>query len=342
MRRILTLVLIWALILPTQVGATVASAASKPVSIKINGQPARFTDALIRDGNIMVRAEDIHTCGLADCSTTKAGPLIFSSQGVTITLTPGSRQATVNKLPFTMKQPTIKQSSHVMVPLEFVCKAFGYSYSQRGAAVSISLPQPAPKPQGGLNSITGRVTFAGTPLRGISLRLVNRDEGSGFVEGCEAKSDSHGAFKFASLPNGAYCVYAYIGDNPGYFNRMSEKTTLAGGSYSKVADIHMGRILSISNPKSGATVAPVSGKISLSCSPCLTASGYRFTVIDSASKVAVAETTSAKPSVRIPMSDLVEGREYVWQVESLDAYGEFLGGSPGCGTEPWTFTVRKK
>jgi hypothetical protein len=268
--------------------------------------------------------------------------VILSSQGVTITLAQGSRQATVNKLPFTMKQPAMKQGGHIMVPLEFACKAFGYGYSQKGAAVAINVPQPSPKPQGGLNSITGRVTFAGTPLSGINLRLVDRDQGSGFVEGYEAKSDSQGAFKFASLPNGTYCVYAYIGDNPGYFNRMSEKATLAGGSYAKVADIHMGRILSISTPKSGTTVAPVNGKIPLSCNACSSASGYRFTVIDSDSKVAVAEITSARPSAQIPMSDLVEGREYVWQVESLDAYGQFLGGSPGCGTDPWTFTVRKK
>jgi hypothetical protein len=341
MRLTPVMVFICALLLPYGIGR--AEAPAPLVSITINGHPARFVSPVMRGGSVMVRCKDFEKIGWARYEKRNDGSALLRSQGVTITLTPGSRAATVNKLPFTMKQPALKSANQILAPLEFVCKALGYSCELKSGIVKIKAPvRTSTEPKAGLNSIAGRITYAGAAVSGIRLRLANRDQGGAFIKGYSAKSDAHGTFNFGGLPNGTYSVYAYIGDNPDFFNRMSEKITLSEGTYAKVRDICMGRILQPASPKRGGSVAVVDGKISLTCTACPTAAKYRFAVLDSKSRDMVCEATSANCSVDIAASDLEPGREYVWQVQSMDASGEFLGGSPGCGPLPWTFKVGKK
>jgi hypothetical protein len=185
-------------------------------------------------------------------------------------------------------------------------------------------------------AIYGKVLFGGLPLPDVVLRLV-RDADSAFVPGVTARTDSQGSYRFTKVAAGRYRVYAYVGDNPDYFNR--ETTALRVGDADVVAPvITMGRVIRPVQPPPGARL-PQAPRLSFQWTPCPGAARYEFTVIDPETHEEVAFAVVTAATAGIPGGALTLGRRYHCQVLALTGEGAVLGSTPGRGASPWSVTV---
>jgi hypothetical protein len=99
-------------------------------------------------------------------------------------------------------------------------------------------------------------------------------------------------------------------------------------------------------PKIGETVALADVK--LSWPPCPAATTYAVIATDLQTNQQVFSTSLPAPTgsqpvsaieTTLPQAQLQAGHTYRWSVQALDESGKFVGGTPGCGSPPWTFTV---
>lgn len=188
----------------------------------------------------------------------------------------------------------------------------------------------------GTGAVSGKVVFGGLPLPDVVLRLV-RDSDSSFVPGVTARTDRRGSYRFTEVPAGRYRVYAYVGDNPDYFNRETAAFALRDGEV-VAPTIAMGRVIRPRRPLPGARV-PSAERLSFEWTPCPGAARYEFTVTDPETHEEVAFEVVTTPTVTIPGSALTLGRRYQCQVLALTGNGEVLGATPGRGAPPWLVTI---
>jgi TolA-binding protein len=352
----------------------VASSAFSATALKgrvavVDGRPIALT-CVADNGQTLVWIQDLEAMGWGKVA--KSGNSVaLQGDAITLTFKAGSPTVMVNQLTVTAQIAAKVVGGKFMVPLQFVCKTLGYSCGTAvepvtrissvqarpaahprtasnvsGAGAEPSSPSiAAPKythisipGAGGRNRIVGRVTFGGKPLASIKLKLVKPDGGLLTPDRTATTADD-GQFAFNDVPEGQYRVYAYVGDNPEYFNRASPPVSLYKGVEATVSDISLGKILHPVSPTVGDAVAPVYGKAGFSCTTCQPAKEYHFTVTEVSSDKPVVSGSSDKPSITLDVSSLEFGHKYLWRVTATDSNRDFIGGSPGNGSTPWIFTV---
>ncbi len=178
----------------------------------------------------------------------------------------------------------------------------------------------------------GGVRFNELPLSGVVLRLVRASD-STFVPDTSTRTDANGRYSFLGLRSGRYRVYAYVGDNPDYFNRETVTFTL-GASGVVVPTISMGRIIRPVRPRPQARI-PAAERLRFEWTPCPGAASYEFTVNDPETHEEVALKTVRTPEAMIPGSALTPGRRYQCRVLASNEKGDFVGATPGMGAPPW-------
>jgi len=286
---------------------------------------------LQQNGALLLWARDLETSGLARFSHDPATrTLTFTRQNVCLSMRPLSHTAQINGMPVPLRTPASIIQGRAMVPGRFVLDALGLSH--------VSIPAAGVPSHSRQNSdaICGRVLYAGRPLSGITLRLVRADDFT-FIPDLRARTGAAGRYCFGNIPPGNYRIYAYVGDNPRYFNRVTARIELSGRAAQAPA-INMGRMLHAGDPPQAAIISPSPDMI-FTWSPCPHAGEYHLSITDAESSEEVFSATTSAPRALVNLSHLNPGREYTWRVTATDAAGAFLGGSPGSGAEPWTFSV---
>ncbi|MDH4179712.1 MAG: carboxypeptidase-like regulatory domain-containing protein, partial [Armatimonadota bacterium] len=240
-----------------------------------------------------------------------------------------------------LPHPAVLSEGRLMVPLFFLCRKLGITAEFRPpAVVNLELPERAAAEggdtAGSVGVIVGRVLFGGRSLSGAVLRLV-RDSDLTFVPDIKARTDTNGRYRFTDLPPGRYRVYAYVGDNPDYFNR--ETSPLRVTHTEVVAPtISMGRIIRPVRPRREARV-PLAEWLQFEWTSCPGAASYELTITDPESHEEVVFKTVRTPKAVIPGAALVLGRRYQCRVLALTESGDFLGATPGMGVPPWSIMI---
>jgi hypothetical protein len=159
-----------------------------------------------------------------------------------------------------------------------------------------------------------------------------------FVRGARAASGSDGEYEFTGVPAGAYHVYAYVGDNPRYFNRQTKSTRVLAHT-ARAEDLELGMVLERLEPRAGEVIA-AGGSIGFRWSECPGAAEYVLTIVEEPTGEEVFATRTQAPDASVPQGRFTSGHTYVWRVTAESGDGAFLGASPGAGGQPWSFTVR--
>ncbi len=278
-------------------------------------------------GELQVWARDFEQSGLARVTfDARTQTLWFVRGNVRLELRLGSQTARLNGLPVRVPVPARRIAGRVMVPARFVLSALGLGHARIASPAAASAPA----------TISGRVLYAGHPRAGIVLRLVRADEFA-FVPDLRARTDAEGRYSFSHVPDGAYRVYAYVGDNPGCFNRVTARLEVKGRTV-EAPDINLGRILEPEDPPRRAILSPAADIVFI-WSPCPRAVHYHLSVMDPATSEEVFSGATSAPHALVDLSRMSPGHRYEWRVTATDAAGAFLGASPGSGAEPWTFSV---
>lgn len=364
------------------IGSSVFAAVPRADKVAVvDGRPVTLTCA-VEKGHDLVWIRDIVALGWGAIEAPEKGSVVLRGDGITIRFKTGDPRVAVNKLIVTAPVAPQIMAGKLMVPLDFLCGAFGYSFGTRMEAVariSTSALRPDTRPptakktspvggsgapkreatvsiaylstqtlpgttdvaRSGGNRIVGRVTFAGEPVPSIKLRLIKPDGGL-ITPDRTTKTDEKGQYAFNEVPHGDYRVYAYVGDNPDYFNRASATVSLTKGMEATVSDMIMGKILHPISPGADEAVALKYGRTQFECTRCDSAREYNFSVTEASSATSIISASSEKPTVSIDLSSLETGRRYVWRVTAIDANGDVLGGSPGVGSQPWAFSITQR
>jgi hypothetical protein len=303
------------------------------------------------DGEILVMARDLERIGIVDLRwQEQTSSAAMTAGDVTIEFRPGSRTARVTVIarsgrPVETQEPLAVpaelSNGHLMVPLFFVCGKLGVTIETRSRdVVSLRRPVPARTEDGAAEhargTIVGRVLFNGLPLSGALLRPV-RESDSAFVPDTEARTDANGRYRFAGLRPGRYRVYAYVGDNPDYFNRETATFTVSAGEVA-APTISMGRIIRPVRPLPQARI-PFGERLRFEWTPCPGAASYEFTVTDPETHEEVAFKTVRISEAIIPGSALTPGRRYQCRVLGLNENSGFVGATPGMGAPPWVVVM---
>ncbi len=195
---------------------------------------------------------------------------------------------------------------------------------------------PGRSSAGVTGAVSGRVMFGGLPLPDVVLRLV-RDSDSTFVPGVTARTEARGSYRFAGVPAGRYRVYAYVGDNPDYFNRETAAFAVRAGEV-VAPTIVMGRVIHPRRPLPGTRV-PFAERLSFEWTLCPGAARYEFTVTDPETHEEVAFEPVTAATATVSGDALTLGRRYECQVLALTGNDEVLGATPGRGAPPWSVTI---
>ncbi|MGD0113048.1 MAG: hypothetical protein ABSD48_14400 [Armatimonadota bacterium] len=351
-RSLVSLDLAFSLSLAVLVATGVALASPAKPSIIVNGRGTGVKAAQVApDGQVMVWVRDLERMGLAKAgwdgrsrSAVLVGPgvrIAFqpASSTARVTLTSSAGRPTEAREPLT--HPAVQSGGRLIVPLSFACKKLGVTIERRSRSiVNLIQAKRPPTRKGGepeaAGVVMGKVLFGGRPLPGVVLRLV-RDADSTFLPDRQARTDAAGRYRFADIPPGRYRVYAYVGDNPDYFNR--ETATLTVTSAGMVAPtVSMGRVLRSVRPLPGART-PYAERLSFEWTPCPGAASYEFSAVDPETGEEVAFKAAQAPRVSIAGNAFSLGRRYHWRVVALTQGGDFLGATPGMGAAPWSFVV---
>jgi len=278
----------------------------------------------------LVAARDFERSGLARVSFDARTKEVSLTHGnVRLLMVVGLHTARLNGIVVRIPAPATVMGGRAMLPAGFVLKALGLSDSELTPINEVGTAQ-------GESRVHGRVLYAGRPLPGAVLRLVQAEDFT-FVPGMRARADAAGRYAFAELPEGLYRVYAYVGDNPGYFNRVTAVIRV-GPRAVTAPDIHMGRALRPNDPPRGALITP-GREMLFTWSVCPHAAEYHLSVIDPSTNEEIFSTVSTSPWAVVPLSRMTPGHQYEWRVIAVDAAGAFLGGSPGSGAEAWMFSL---
>jgi hypothetical protein len=283
-------------------------------------------------GMLLVAARDLAQSGLAKVTFNEAAnQVILVRENVRLEITLGSKNARLNGVPVQLPARVEIVKGRAMLPARFVLEILGLPRAK------IKMPPaPAPTPADLPGKIQGRVLYNGRPLAGITLRLVHAGDFS-FLPKVRAITDTDGNYAFAAVPDGAYRVYAYVGDNPDYFNRATPAVRV-GPRPIRVDDINMGRVLAALEPPRGAILSP-NRDLVFTWSDCPQAAAYHISVVDPETNEEVLSAETAVSHITLPIPRFSPGRLYQWHITATDVRGEFLGGSPGAGAEAFTFKV---
>jgi hypothetical protein len=283
-------------------------------------------------GVLLVPARDLEASGIAKVTFEEAPRrLIFVRENVRLEIVIGSINARLNGVEVKLPGAVEIVEGRAMVPALFIMETLGLPRTEIKPP-SWSPPLTASRK----GRLSGRVLYNGRPLAGIVLRLVRAEDFS-FVPELRATTDKAGNYGFASVPEGAYRVYAYVGDNPDYFNRVTPTVQL-GASPALAEPLHMGRVLSALDPPLGAILSP-DREMVFTWSECPQAAVYHISVVDPETREEVFTGTTRLPRIPLPVSRLRPGRLYEWHITATDSGGGFLGGSPGAGAEALNFSI---
>lgn len=286
---------------------------------------------VMRSGILLGCASDFELAEFARITwNSKKKQIIFTRGTIRVVMTTGSRTAYVNGTRTQAPAAAEILSGKVLVPVRFVLQSIGLP------EVEIASNRAESKAEQERGRIEGRVIYAGKPLAKVMLRLVRASDFS-FVDRFRSVSEKDGRYRFSSVPDGSYRVYAYIGDNRNYFNRASPTVDIKSSSV-KVSDIHMGRILDTQDPPRGAILSPEVDLV-FTWTECPQADVYHVSVLDPLTREEVFSVDTHKPYTSVPISRLTPGHIYHWSVIANDSEGAFLGGTPGSGSEPLTFSL---
>lgn len=333
-----------ALLIGLALGACLAAALAAPGQrVLLNGKEVQLDQPVLRLGEVLLiwvrdaERVDLGTVEPASTAIRGAAHEVRLSRGqVEIAFQPGSDLARVNGATKRMPAPATLVAGRMMVPVQFLCQAFGVSL-RIGRTVVLSEPGrgSAWVRQG---TIAGRVTYAGAPAAGVRVRLARSD--NAFVPGAAAVTDPDGWYRFEHVPNGDYHAFVYVGDNPEFFNRRSAALQMETAAPLQAEEIRMGRVLRPVRPLPGSRVRAQGGSVRLEWSPCPQAAAYRVTVKRASDGAILFSATASGPACEVPQDKLAAGQRAIWTVAATDAGGQFLGGSPGAGGTAWAFTLR--
>jgi len=287
-------------------------------------------------GTILVWVRDLEQSGLTRATfDARTQTLTLARGNVRLAMRIGSQTAYLNALPVRVPAPARIIGGRGMVPARFALDALGlHDVVVAGEPPRRARAEERDTAAQGQAVIQGRALYAGRPQPGVVLRLVRADDFT-FLPGLRARTDKNGRYRFSEVPDGAYRVYAYVGDNPGYFNRATATIQVAGRPV-EAQDINLGRMLEAVDPPSGATLSGARDMV-FTWSPCPQATRYHLSVVDPATNEEVFSAEVATPYAAVDLSRMSAGCDYEWRVTATDASGAFLGGSPGSGVEPWRF-----
>ncbi|UCH36558.1 MAG: hypothetical protein JSV65_09450 [Armatimonadota bacterium] len=320
-------------------GVAVAQIAEPLVLLDGESAPLE-APAVLKDGHVLVWVRDLaHIAGGQVYVRSTDGAAVIRRDAVWTAFSPGKAEAEAPGRIIPLPVAVERVNDRVMIPLEAGCRALGIGCSV-GQRIVATISRPGSSPSRGgrrPGSIAGRATFNGKGKAGIHLRLV-REDGFTFVPGAHAVTGADGEYEFWGIPPGAYHVYAYVGDNPRYFNRHAPPVRLQGGAVT-VADLELGMVLEPLVPQPGAAVER-EGAVLFRWNDCPGAAEYTLTILDDATGGEVFSTRAKGPLASVPGSRLSPGGTYRWHVRATGADGSFLGGTPGTGGQPWRFRVR--
>jgi hypothetical protein len=329
-------------------GAPASSARSQS-----SGDDRTLSVAAVRTvgSEFLVKARDLEQMGLVSLSWGKQSHVgILAAGDVTMEFRPGRERARVTVIarsgrPVETEEalavPAELSEGQLLVPLVFVCDKLGVAVEARsGGMLRLGSSVPAlaeARPAGRAPAaVLGRVVFNGRPLPGVVLRLVKASD-STFVPDLEARTDANGRYRFAGLPPDRYRVYAYVRDNPDYFNRETATFSISGSDV-VAPTISMGRIVRPVSPLPEARIS-FAKMLPFIWTACPGAASYEFTVTDPETHEEVALKTVQTSEAEVPGSALTPGRRYQCRVLALSEHGGFLGATPGMGAPAWTVVM---
>jgi hypothetical protein len=331
---------------------SLAATQEQPLTL-INGRPvALHLPPLVRDGHLLLWARDLERLGLVTARWDPAQRVaVLATSDVTIHLPVGRPRALLTRTSAsgeitrdakTMPYPAILVSGRLMVPLEFVCQELGLAAQvATRLVIDLRLPEASLSTQdhptpGAVGAIAGTVLFGDRPLPHVVLRLV-RAEDNAFLPERRAVAGPDGAYHFPQVPPGQYRVYAYVGDNPDYFNRATDPLDVTD-SHLSVPPISMGRIIAPVAPQPGTRVS-FAERLTFAWTSCPGAATYELSAVDPATQEEVVFETSQHPQAQVPGAAFTPGREYHWRILALTDRGEVVGATPSAGADPWSFVV---
>lgn len=339
--------------------ASVYVQASTEPLLLVGGKQLALTVRPLQKGNsVLIWVRDLERAGLGKVSWDPKRKIVtISGPGVRLAIKAGERRATVwapaessaDGIEKVMPYAAAWKDGHVMVPLDFVCQELGIGYRQEmRLVISLSLPgvlsavdHPTPGAKG---AIAGRVFWGQSPAENVVLRLVRASDFA-FLPNRKATTDEEGKYEFRGVKPGEYHVFAYVNDNPDYFNRYTTAVTVPAETV-LAPEIHLGKILRCLAPPTGASL--VLSDVVLSWTPCDVAQAYIVSVVDLetgeevfAEQLTAESTGRSQPATQIvvPKGRLQSACRYQWSVIATDQEGRYVGGSPGAGLPPWTFTI---
>jgi len=308
--------------------------------VLLNGKEVELQQPVMRWGDVLlIWVRDAERVGLGTLEPGTAGGVTLSKGRTEVAFEKGSDRARVNGTLQAMPAAAMIVDGRLMVPVEFVCRAMGVSLRVGRVAV-LTPPGRGASQWRRLGTIAGRVSYGGAPAAGGRVRLV-RASNNTFVPGAAAVTASDGRTLFAQVPNGDYRAFAYVGDNPEFFNRRSAVVRMTMPARVQAEEIRLGRILQPLQPLPGARPKARGGQVRLAWSACPGAAAYRVTITRASGGAAVYSKTVTEASCQVPAERLEAGERVIWRVTATDAAGEYLGGSPGAGGTPWAFTLTR-
>ncbi len=333
-------------------------ASTEPLLLVGGKQLALSVRPLQKGKSVLVWVRDMERAGLGKVGwDPNRKTVTISAPGVRLAIEAGERRATVwapaessaDGIEKVMPYAAAWKDGHVMVPLDFVCQELGIGYRQEmRLVISLSLPgalsavdHPTPGAKG---AIAGRVFWGQSAADNVVLRLVRASDFA-FLPNRKATTDEEGKYEFRGVKPGDYHVFAYVSDNPDYFNRYTTVVTVPAETV-LAPEIHLGKILRCLAPPTGASL--VLSDVVLAWPPCEVAQTYIVSVVDLetgeevfAEELAGVSDGQSRLSTQtvVPQSCLQRTHSYQWSIIATDQEGRYVGGSPGAGLPPWTFTI---
>lgn len=314
-------------------------AATRNVELIVDGKIVE-TEAIEDLGGmqIMVWLRDLQDLGWGKASSGQPGEFLFDNgKGVMLSFTKNQGVAKINSLAVRLPVDTYMKNGKLMVPLSFVAKALGYSYTASKKTIATISTKPSKTTEKASNSIHGKVTYAGKGIAGIVVRAVDREFNP--VKGAKTVTQNDGSYKIIGLPDGVFMAYVYVADNPLYFNRASEAVGVSGGDNIALKTIAIGRILAPIAPRCDAKLIPVDGKVEFKWEACPGAANYELLITKQGSDAQVLRAACKTNGAKISVYGLKPGEKYEAGVTALDSAGDYLGGTIGVGGKPWGFTM---
>ncbi|MBN1460780.1 MAG: hypothetical protein JXA57_14705 [Armatimonadetes bacterium] len=341
--------LVWLFVAASWSGSALMAATAPQVYV--DGQATAVQAVRAEGDEVLVGARDLERIGIVSVrwndetrsATLTAGDVsvAFRARTQTATVTVLARSGRSVSVEEPLAVPAELAKGRLLVPLLFVCEKLGVDVELPSPDVVRLRRRPAPPRRGsekdpGEGTVVGRVSFNDLPLPEVRLRLVRASD-SIFMVGFQARTDAAGRYVFRGVPAGKYRVYAYVGDNPDYFNRETATFTV-GASGFVAPTIVMGRIIRPLRPRPHSRL-PVAEQWHFAWTPCPGAASYEFSVTDPETHEEVVLKVIQTAEATVPGTTLTPGRRYQCRVLALNKKGDFVGATPGTGATPWVVTV---